>query len=30
MISFICHECNQGNHDQCAGTSASGGVCDCG
>lgn len=30
MISFICHPCGQGDHDNCAGTAKEGGVCDCG
>lgn len=27
--SFTCHECGQGRHENCAGGSSNGGLCDC-
>lgn len=29
MISFTCHECNKGNHGDCAGGVNTGGNCTC-
>ena len=28
-VSFTCHECNQGRHENCAGGVNTGGNCDC-
>lgn len=29
MISFTCHECGQGRHENCAGGTNTGGNCTC-
>lgn len=28
-LSFTCHECGQGRHENCAGGRNKGGLCDC-